>query len=88
MQVSDGNIALYKANPDGSKGYLIVGWNDDTIVKADLNTLTLTGGHGGTGNVETRGFCNLHTGMLSLHQNQARTQLIIISLTGIIGGIH
>ena len=62
VQVSDGNIALYSANSDGTKQDLIVEWNDNTIVKSDLNTLTLTGQNAvspGTGNVQTRGFCGM-----------------------------
>ena len=59
VQVSDGNIALYSANSDGTKQDLIVEWNDNTIVKSDFNTLTLAGGYGGTGNVQTRGFCGM-----------------------------
>ena len=57
VQVTDGNIALYSANPDGSKKDLLVEWNDSSIVKADLNTLTMTGGHGGQGDVRIRGVC-------------------------------
>ena len=57
VQVRDGNIAIYSANPDGTKKDLIVEWDDDTIVKSDLNTLTVTGGFGGRGFVQIRGIC-------------------------------
>ena len=57
VQVRDGNIALYSANSNGTKKDLLVEWNDDTIIKSDLNTLTITGGYGGTGNVQISGVC-------------------------------
>ena len=61
VQVRDGHIALYSADSDGFKKDLLVQWDDDTIVKSDLNTLTLSGGYGGTGNVQTRGFCKFYS---------------------------
>ena len=57
IQVRDGNIAIYSANPDGTKKDLIVEWDDETIVKAELNTLTVTGGFGGRGTARIRGVC-------------------------------
>lgn len=57
VQVTDGMIALYTADYDGVKGDLIVWWNDDSIVKSELNTLTISGGHGGVGVVRVRGVC-------------------------------
>ena len=57
VQVIDGKIALYSANSNGTKKDLLVEWNDDTIIKSDLNTLTITGGYGGTGNVQISGVC-------------------------------
>ena len=59
VQVRDGNIALYSANPDGTKADLLVEFNDEAIVKSDLNTLTITGGFGGTGNAQIRGVCGI-----------------------------
>ena len=58
VQVTDGNIAIYAADSNGLKGDLILEWNDDTIVKSHYDTLTVTGGHGGTGDVRVRGVCN------------------------------
>ena len=57
VQVTDGNIALYETDYDGVKGDVIVEWNDDSIVKSELNTLTVSGGYGGTGVVRVRGVC-------------------------------
>ena len=57
VQVTDGYIALYETDYDGVKGNRIVWWNDDTIVKSELNTLTVSGGYGGTGVVRVRGVC-------------------------------
>ena len=57
VQVTDGNIALYAADSNGIKGDLILEWNDDTIVKSNLNTLTVTG-YGEPGDVRVRGVCN------------------------------
>ena len=57
VQVTDGNIALYETDSDGVKGDVIVEWNDDSIVKSELNTLTVSGGYGGTGVVRVRGVC-------------------------------
>ena len=56
--MNDGNISVYSANSDGTKGDLILEWNDDTILKSHFNTLTVTGGFGGTGNARIRGICN------------------------------
>ena len=60
VQVRDGSIALYSTDLNGTKIKLLVAWNDDTIVKSDLNTLTMTGGYDGFGNVHTRGICKFH----------------------------
>ena len=61
VQVTDGNIAIYSANSDGTKADLLVELNDDTIVKSDLNTLTMTGGYGGSGFVRIRSICESQT---------------------------
>ena len=60
VQVRDGNIAIYTADSNGTKKDLLVEWDDDTIVKSDLNTLTMTGGFEGFGNVHTRAICKFH----------------------------
>ena len=57
VQLTDGKIALYAADSNGIKGDVIVEWNDDTIVKSHYDTLTMTGGYGGTGNVRVKGVC-------------------------------
>ena len=57
VQVTDGNIAIYAADSNGLKGDLILEWNDASIVKSDLNTLTVTG-YGEPGNARVRGVCN------------------------------
>ena len=57
VQVRDGNIAIYSADSDGIKKEMLAEWNDDTIVKSDLNTLTMAAGFGGSGNVRIRGVC-------------------------------
>ena len=58
VQVRDGNVALYSANPDGTKADLLCEVNDPSIIKSDLNTLTVTGMRGGYGNAQIRGVCN------------------------------
>ena len=58
LEVNDGQIALYAADSNGVKGNVIVEWNDDTIVKSFLNTLTVTGGFGGSGVVRVKGICS------------------------------
>ena len=57
VRMTDGNIALYSADSDGSIKDLIVEWNDDTIIKSYYNTLTVTGGWGGSGTARVRGVC-------------------------------
>lgn len=57
VQLTDGNISVYTADSSGVKRDLVIEWNDDTIIKADHNTLTMSGGYGGTGNVRVRGVC-------------------------------
>ena len=58
VQMNDGNISVYSANSDGTIGDRILEWNDETIVKSHYNTLTVTGGFGGTGTARIRGICN------------------------------
>ena len=58
VQLTDGNISIYEADSNGVKGDLILEWNDDTIIKADRNTLTIAGGYGGSGDVRVRGICS------------------------------
>ena len=48
VQLTDGKIAVYATDLNGIKGDLILEWNDDTIVKSDFDTLTITGGFGGS----------------------------------------
>ena len=57
IQLTDGNISIYEADSNGVKGDLILEWNDASIVKADRDTLTVSGGHGGSGDVTVRGIC-------------------------------
>ena len=45
----------FSADSCGVKRDLIIEWNDDTIIKADYNTLTIARGFADTGNV--RGIC-------------------------------
>ena len=60
VQLTDGKIAVYAADLNGIKGDLILEWNDDTIVKSDFDTLTITGGFGGSGPVRVKGVCCSH----------------------------
>jgi len=57
IQVSDGTIALYSVNSNETKKDLLVEWNDETFIKSDLNTLSITGVFRGTGNVQISGVC-------------------------------
>ena len=57
VQVTDGKIAVYKADSNGIKGDLILEHNDASIVKSDYDTLTMTGGFSGTGTVRVKGIC-------------------------------
>ena len=55
VQLTDGMIAVYMADSDGVKGDMIVKLNDKRIIKSKLNTLTATGGWGGSGVARFRG---------------------------------
>ena len=57
VQVSDRTIAFYSVNSNGTKKDLLVEWNDETFIKSDLNTLSITGVFRGTGNVQISGVC-------------------------------
>ena len=61
VQVRDGNIAIYSADSNGIKQDLLVEWDDESIIKSDLNTLTVTGGFGGSGFARIRGVCTFPT---------------------------
>ena len=60
VQVTDGNIGIYFSNL-GAKGDLVLQLNDDRINKSILDTLVVTGGYKGSGNIRVRGVQSMST---------------------------
>ena len=60
VQVTDGNIGIYFSNL-GAKGDLVFELIDDRINKSILDTLVVTGGFKGSGNIHVRGVQSMST---------------------------
>ena len=54
MQVTDGNIGIYFSS-FGQKGDLVLELNDERIKKSELDTISASGGRGGSGIIHIRG---------------------------------
>ena len=57
LQCTDGKIAVYQSD-SGRKGILIIEFNDQRIKKSKLNTLVVSGGWGGSGDIHFRGYAD------------------------------